>query len=93
VRRRTPGLYATEYTSCDGKLLYCKWFLGATTWYAAEADWETGDCFGYVDDGPHSEWGYFNLHELERARKGWLVVERDMHWTPTPIKEVDRNAR
>lgn len=90
VRRQTPGLYDTERVPCPDKLLHAKWFLGSTTWYAAEVDWTTGDAFGYVDDGPFSEWGYFNLHELEAATKGWLVVERDMHWTSTHAREVLR---
>ena len=81
VRRKVPALYSTEHTDLHAKVLYVKWFVGELTWYAAEADWDTGLCFGYVD-GPGPEWGYFDLNELERAKVSWLVVERDCHWEP-----------
>ena len=89
IRVRTPKLYSTEATPCADKVLWCKWFVAGATWYAAEVDWDTGLAFGYVDNGPGSEWGYFDLCALESGQvASWLVVERDCFWEPVTFGEL-----
>jgi|SRR5262245_6248021 len=81
VRRDTPELGATEGTPFDGKTLHAHYFVNGWDWYVAEADWNTGECFGYVT-GEFPEWGYFNLRQLETIGGRMWIVERDMHYTP-----------
>jgi len=53
--------------------------------------------FGYARLASHpegQEWGYLDLDELEQARgrtpQGLpVLVERDMHWEPTPFSEIN----
>ena len=89
IRKRIPALY-----SQDGKgeeaIVHAKYFTGSWTWYATEydhedTDEELGRCFGKVYSSmcPEGELGYFTLHEL--AEVG--VVERDIHFEPTPLKD------
>ena len=88
IRKKTPGLYATEATPLADKILHVKWFCGSFTWYAAEVDWTTGQAFGWVD-GPSPEWGYFDLNEMEQVKVGpFHIVERDKFWSPTKASEV-----
>ena len=45
--------------------------------------------FGLVD-GFEKELGYFSLSELVRARgQLGLPIERDLHWQPKPLREID----
>jgi hypothetical protein len=85
-----PALYATEDTSLAEKTLHAHYFLGACDWYVAELDPETGLAFGHADLGMgFPEWGYFNLVELEQTVvHGWLVIERDLHFTPCTTLEL-----
>lgn len=59
------------------------------TWYATEGSKDGADFtfFGYVV-GVESEWGYFNLSELESVRGNFgLPVERDPYFTPAPVSQ------
>jgi len=66
---------------------------GRFTWYAVEGERVTDPddfvFFGYVQ-GLDDEWGYFTLHELESIKGfgGYLRVERELHFEPTPISEI-----
>lgn len=51
------------------------------TWYIAQYDPKTKECFGLVD-GFEREWGYFSLAELEEIRVHGLPIERDMWFAP-----------
>lgn len=82
------GLY-----SQDGKrgqaVVLARFFTPASnmTWYMTEFDPETGDGFGVVV-GCETEWGYFNLNEMQNAKmqsgffRGMQAIERDIHVTP-----------
>ena len=57
------------------------------TWYASEYDPEERIFFGVVV-GMERELGYFALDELEAVRgPAGLQIERDLYWTPRPLKE------
>ena len=83
-----PRLGATEGTpNPTVKVkLFCPWSMW--TWYVVEANLETGDAYGYVV-GHEREIGYFSLKEMAsiKGRFG-LTIERDLHWTPTGLKDV-----
>lgn len=58
------------------------------TWFATEYDPQERMFFGLVI-GHEKELGYFSLTELESVRNRWgLPLERDLHFKPTPLKEV-----
>jgi hypothetical protein len=80
--------------SQDGKgesaVIHVKYFTPDSnwTWYAMEYDPETRTFFGLVD-GHDRELGYFFLDELQTATGPFgLNIERDLYWTPKPLKEV-----
>ncbi len=88
--QQPPKLYATEAVPTADKLVTCKFFCGAFTWYVVECDTE-GRAFCYVDnarDPSCSEWGYTDLHELEGIAVKYVVVERDVDWKPTPFGAI-----
>ena len=88
-----PAFYATEDVECEDKIIYAHYFLAPVgDWWIAEYRPETGEAFGYASLGMPgcAEWGYIALDELERLRtSAGMVVERDLHWTPTPAREAN----
>ena len=57
------------------------------TWYASEFDGE--DTFFGLVDGFEAEFGYFSFSELAEVRGLLgLPVERDIHFTPKPLREI-----
>ena len=59
------------------------------TWYGVEFDGE--DLFYGLVDGFEKELGSFSLSELLQNRgKLWCEIERDVYFTPTPIRELLR---
>ncbi len=91
--RRLPRLYETDGTSLEDKVIGMHFFLGACDWYAVEYSPADRVFFGYANLGNDrcAEWGYFSLDELVslRTRQGF-EVDRDLHWTPTKARYVDR---
>ena len=87
---KIPALYATEDTPLPEKTLYVHYFAGACDWYVCELDLTSGRAFGYADLGMGCpEWGYFDLREMEETVvHGWIVIERDLDFTPTTAGEL-----
>ncbi|GIJ12224.1 UvrD-helicase domain-containing protein [Micromonospora andamanensis] len=86
-----PALYATEQQPNGDKIIYLHYFGGGNDWWIAEYDPPTGEGFGYAcinGDADNAEWGYHSLVELEQIRRGLLIIERDLHWTPRPAREL-----
>ena len=87
-RAALPPLYANEEAGTEA-LAVVKFFQpwGSWTWYASEFD-GTDTFFGLVD-GFEKELGYFSLAELSALRGPFgLRIERDLHWTPKPLREL-----
>jgi hypothetical protein len=86
VAAAIPPLYGTEDVPVGEKVLHLHYFAAACDWWITEYDPATGTAFGYTSlgDPASAEWGYLHLPELEQVnvRFGFLIVERDMHWTP-----------
>lgn len=90
LRKALPELYSQDGKGMDAiaQVHYFSPYNG-WDWYGTEFDGED-TFFGYVK-GHEAELGYFSLSELESARGmgGRLpLVERDLYWTPVPLKEV-----
>lgn len=83
-----PLLYSQEGKGEDA-VAYVKFFTPWTqwTWYGSEYDPEERLFFGVVV-GQERELGYFSLDELEAIEgPGGLRIERDLYWTPRPLKD------
>ncbi len=85
-------LYSTE--DSEEKKIICKFFFGSFTWYVIEAELqENGDWlfFGIVDNAGNKEYGYFTQSQLQSVTwRGWHCVERDVHFKPTVIKNINK---
>ena len=89
LRGKLPGLYTKEGE--DDPLVICKFFhpRSSWTWYAIEYDGD--DTFFGLVRGHCTELGYFSLSELEAFRDSWgLGIERDIHFEPTRLSEVEK---
>jgi len=87
LRRRLPGLYATEQDA--NPMVHAKFFTpwSCWTWYVIEFDGKD-ICFGLVD-GFEVELGYFSLSELESIRgPGGIRIERDLYFKPTDLTSI-----
>ena len=90
IAETIPALYATE--TITDPVAKVKWFTpdSSWTWYVLEYDPKEKLCFGLVE-GFEKELGYFSLTEIEQARGPLgLQVERDLHWKPTPLSELQQ---
>jgi len=82
-------LYSGENIPCEDKVCHVKFFhpFCSWTWYAVEYDPESGLFFGWVD-GDFPEWGNFSLQEMQELKVKGLGMERDLYFTPKPMKEI-----
>jgi hypothetical protein len=91
VLANIPKLYGTEDVPTADKIVHLHYFCGSADWFITELDPETGEAFGWAEIlAGCGEWGYVSLPELATLVAGPFVVERDLHWSPKTIKEVDR---
>lgn len=96
ITKRIPALYVQDGKG-DNAVVHAKWFCpwNQWTWFATELDQETGQAFGLVV-GHETELGYFNINELQELKGPWgLYIERDAHFSPTPmgkVREIVRRA-
>ena len=89
VQDKLPPLYSQDGKGMDA-IAQVKFFtpMSNWTWWATEYDPEQRLFFGLVE-GFERELGYFSLDELQEAKGPLgLGVERDLFWTPKPLKEV-----
>lgn len=97
VAAAIPELYATEKNGpLKGQWVWLHYFVGSCDWWLTELDLTGWLGFGYacLGDSQCAEWGYVDLTELEALQvHGWLVVERDLHWTPRRASEVNLPGR
>lgn len=88
-----PALYAQDGKGMNA-IAYIKFFTPWSnwTWYATEYSLRDRTFFGYVISPmePAGELGYFTVDELQSIRHPQLglTVERDIHFRPTPLKEL-----
>ena len=86
-----PPLYNSEKHPEKEAIAMVKFFspYSQWTWYAIEFDGV--DTFWGLVDGFEMEYGYFSYSELEAVSVfgGVPAVERDCHWSPRPVKEIE----
>ena len=90
IAARLPPLGSQDGLGYDA-VAQVKYFTpdNSWTWYATEYDPEERMFFGLVL-GCEQELGYFSLDEIKAARGPLgLPIERDLHFTPKPIRECD----
>ena len=91
IRDTLPPLYNSEKHPEKEAIAMVKFFspYSQWTWYAIEFDGE--DTFWGLVDGFEMEYGYFSYSELEAVSVfgGVPAVERDCHWSPRPVKEIE----
>lgn len=87
---KIPALYETENIKVEDKKIYMHFFIGGCDWWAAEYSPEERIFFGYACLGnPEcAEWGYFSLDELIDVKKGYVQVDRDLHWNVKKVKDI-----
>lgn len=92
IRDTLPPLYNSEKHPEMEAIAQVKFFspYSQWTWYAVEFDGE--DTFFGLVDGFEMEYGYFSYSELEAVTVfgGVPAVERDCHWSPRPVKEIEK---
>jgi len=95
IRDTLPPLYDSENHPEKESIAVVKFFspYSQWTWYAVEFDGE--DTFFGLVDGFEMEYGYFSYSELEAVTVfgGVPAIERDCHWTPQPVKEIEAEIR
>jgi len=86
IRQQLPHLYSQE--SVEDPIAHVKFFHPSSnwTWFVTEFDGE--ELFFGLVQGLEEELGYFSLQELESVNVGGVVVERDLHFTPTPLSKL-----
>lgn len=88
IEKKLPALYAQDGKGKEA-IAFVKFFhpMSNWTWYVTEFDPEERVFFGLVK-GFENELGYFSLDELESVKVHGLGIERDMYFTPKPLKEI-----
>jgi len=95
IRDALPDLYNSEKHPEKESVAIAKFFspYSQWTWYVVEFDGE--DTFWGLVDGFEMEYGYFSYSELEAVTvfNGVPAIERDCHWSPRPVKEIEAEIR
>jgi hypothetical protein len=96
LEKKIPKLYSQENN--PDPMVVAKFFnpCGAATWWIIEGQQDDEDyiMFGLAMlFGPdEAELGYISLNELASIKVTFgLGIERDVHWTPTPLSKVKRS--
>jgi hypothetical protein len=87
---KIPALYSQSEKGSDA-IVHVKLFTPDSnwTWYLTEYDPADRLAFGLCVFFVEAEMGYVSLAELETVRGPMgLRVERDLYWTPRPLREV-----
>ena len=105
IRKTIPPLYAQDGKGMEA-IAHLRFFSAYSSngvWYLTEFDHDGGDtCFGWAEILPGcGELGYFSLSELEslearingRRIPGLQAIERDIHFTPTPLSQIPEIKR
>ena len=93
VLEKIPQLYSTEDKPLKEKVIYEHFFIGGCDWYVAEYDPEDQLFFGFAilnNDLEMAEWGYISFEELVALKISFLEVDRDLHFSPTKAKNIDK---
>lgn len=94
--RALPEPGATAAEPAADHIIHAHYFGGPLDAWLVELDEpEHGNAFGFVKiAGQNAEWGSFSLPELLALRVPpfGLPIERDIHWKPTPARQIPKIA-
>lgn len=87
IEKSLPALRSQDGKGKDA-IVRVKFFLESFTWWGLEYDPKERLFFGFVQSShcPDGEYGYFSLTELEQVRGRFGGVERDLYFSPAPLK-------
>ena len=88
-----PALYSTQNIPLKEKMIHMHFFLSGSDFYAAEYDPQSQIFFGFVilnEDYDNAEWGCFSFKELCEIRVECFEIERDLHFTPTRARDIEK---
>jgi len=92
VAKKVPALYTNDKPDVDSDdvIVVLHYFSPTADWYITEADFETGEAFGWAELLPGcGEWGFMSLTEMEASLvPPFWVIERDLYWEPKTMGEV-----
>lgn len=92
-RAMLPPLYSTEKLG-EKAIAPVKFFTPDTNWTWWPTEFDGQDLFFGLVSGFVVELGYFSLSELESVRGLLgLPIERDLHFAPTSLEELQRSQR
>jgi len=89
IKKQIPNLGGQEGKGMDA-IVHVKWFnpTGGQTWWITEYDPKQEMVFGYATGGYEVGWGRMSLPETQHVRVRFgLGIERDLHFTPKPLRE------
>lgn len=91
LEAKLPKLYQTEKVLIGDRVAYGRYFhpISSYTSYILEYDSKTREAFGLTNMGYGWEIGYMSLDEMEELKVGGLKIERDLHFTPTPLHQIN----
>jgi hypothetical protein len=96
IEAKLPAMYTTDGQG-EEAVAQVKFFTpdAGFTFYGTEYDPEIGQFFGLTIANPGTTWaerelGYFDMNMLKTVTGHMgLHIERDMHFSPTPLKECN----
>lgn len=86
LRKALPELYSQDGKGEDA-IAQAHYFHPYSTYDFYPSEFDGQDTFFGLVKGLETELGYFSLNELEGIRLMGLPMERDLHWTPKPLKD------
>jgi hypothetical protein len=86
---KLPELYSQDGKGYEA-VAQVKFFSPYTGWRWYATEFDGVDTFFGLVEGFETELGYFSLKELEEVTilGGVPAIERDLYWSPRPLKEV-----
>jgi hypothetical protein len=86
---KLPALYSQDGKGEDAIAQVHFFSCGGYDFWATEFDPATGELFG-VARIHEREFGYVTVQEFVSMAKAMFPIERDLHWTPKPLKECGK---
>jgi hypothetical protein len=89
---RIPGLYTTQRTPLNEKVIYEHFFLFGCDWYVAEYSQKEQLFWGFAilhNDLQNAEWGYISYQELKDINIDGFEVDRELDWKVKKANEVE----
>lgn len=89
ILEKVPKLHEQQFIDGADKVVHAAYIMPFRdlTWYMTEYDRKSGYAFGLIV-GIKCQWGYFNIHELEKSHAQRLILE-DFPKTFRELKDTE----